>query len=78
MSTLCGCGHAKSQHLDGKGQCDYFGNACACKRYHRIKTNPDGKLIYDSVPNKPFDAVLYEDHVTGPVEDFDQMGKGDI
>ncbi len=35
MSTLCQCGHARSQHHDGK--CDYAGYACACSGYRRHK-----------------------------------------
>ena len=33
MSTLCVCGHAKSQHPNK--ECDYKGYTCSCSKYRK-------------------------------------------
>lgn len=47
-TTLCECGHAKSQHhyleKAERKVCDYAGHACDCKGYRRAKAEGGGKV----------------------------------
>jgi hypothetical protein len=69
------------QNLESKREyCATCGNYLMST--HPVFTDDAGKKFcseqcrkYFDVSEEDFDTTLYEDHVTGPVEDYDQMAK---